>query len=625
MIHELKLALDTETALITERCKAPDLVCVSYAEPVPDENIALGLLHWTESEPYVKRWLEDSDRLLIGANIAYDFGVLVQQFPNLMPLVWKAYVDDRVEDVQLRQKLIDIARGTSRGRPKGSYSLAGLMKRHFEIDLEKDEWRLRYSEFRDIPLEDWPEGAKHYSKTDAEATLLVYEAQEEFVPLLEDSFRQARGAWWLHLMSAWGIVTDREAVERLAYETQQKYDELEEMLFREGLVKKTGKRKIKITRDTKAAKARMQQVMAGSGHKLTAKGSVSLDRDACIESGDSTLEAYAEFAHLKHILTSDVPVLKMGEIHSRFEPLLETGRTSCGDPYNLQNPLRKGGVRECFVPRPGFVFVDADYDGIELRTWAQVCLWAFGESRLAETLNAGFDPHLDLGAQILGITYEEALRRKKDADVRDARQMAKPASFGYPGGMGAATFSKWVKANYGLSISEQQAAQLKEQWFRNWPEARKYFKWVTDKTKNEWHLVDGEEVCRLKQFVSNRYRGGCSYTETCNGFFQSLAADIFKAAGFKIARACYDETRGSILFGSRIVNGIHDQFLVESPEEIGHECAQEVGWLMIQAAKPFIPDVPATCTPILARCWSKEAEACYDGNRRLVPWDVAPF
>ena len=32
------------------------------------------------------------------------------------------------------------------------------------------------------------------------------------------------------------------------------------------------------------------------------------------------------------------------------------------------------------------------------------------------------------------------------------------------------------------------------------------------------------------------------------------------------------------------------------------------------------PDVPATVTPCLATCWSKDAAAIYDANKRLVPW-----
>ncbi|NCX22192.1 MAG: S1 RNA-binding domain-containing protein, partial [Betaproteobacteria bacterium] len=91
---------------------------------------------------------------------------------------------------------------------------------------------------------------------------------------------------------------------------------------------------------------------------------------------------------------------------------------------NIQNLPRKGGMRECFVPRPGYVFAAADYEQMELRTVAQVCLAQFHFSRLAEALNAGLDPHLEMAARIVGVSYEEALRRKKAGDeaIRDFKK-----------------------------------------------------------------------------------------------------------------------------------------------------------------------------------------------------------
>jgi DNA polymerase I-like protein with 3'-5' exonuclease and polymerase domains len=610
------IAIDTETELLTRTCKAPRLVCATFA--LDQEAF---IVRWDEALEPLSEMLLLSGKDIVGHNIAYDFGVLVQQYPELMGPVWKAYADDRVEDTGVRQKLIDIARGEygfwQAKEHKHSYSLAALSHRHLKREMDKDTWRLRYGELRDVPLADWPEGAREYALGDAKATLDIYELQQmSFAPLLADAKRQARAAWWLHLMSAWGITTDLAAVERLARETEKEYREVEALCVEHGLVRpKDG------SRNTKAAQARMVTAALAQGKtemKATKTGKISLDKEACADSGDPVLEAYAELSHLSTVLTKDVPELRQGQIHSRFEVLVETGRTSSSEP-NIQNPRRKGGVRECFVPRKGFVFVDSDYDLIELRALAQVCLWSFGKSRLAERLNAGFDVHLDFGAQLLGISYEEALIRKNDDAVKDARQVAKVANFGYPGGMGVVKFSRWAKAQHGIVLDEMKAAQLKQRWLENWPEVGRYFKWIGE-SKWAFNLRLGEEVTKIEQFVSGRFRGGCRFTDAANGFFQSLAADIGKAAGFRISRACYDESRGSPLFGSRIVNFIHDQFLIESPEEIAHECAVETGKIMIDAARPFLPNVPATCTPCVARRWSKDAKAIYE-NGRLVPWE----
>lgn len=609
-------AFDTETGLIQDNLKAPPLVCVSYAD-----GKTTGLLHHKECEGFLEDMLSDDSLILVGANVAYDMGVIMQRFPKLTPLIWQAYAKDRVDDVQIRERLADIARGNywQLRKMRGVYSLAGLAKRHFDEEMEKDEWRLRYMEFHDVPVAKWPAGAVKYAKDDASTTLRVYNAQAASCDgLLEDTFRQTRAAWWLHLMSAWGICTDQERVAKLAKVTQEEYDKLQQQLLDAGLMQKKGKVVVRVSRDTKAAKERMVNAMGGEDNtRKTAKGQVALSRQACEESEDEELGAYAEITHLNTLLSKEIPSLKP-EVHSSFEVLMETGRTSSTRP-NIQNPSRKGGIRECFVPRRGFVFVDSDYDIIELRTFAQVCLKFIGQSKLAESLNAGFDPHLDLGAQLLGISYEEALKRKKDADIKEARQMAKAANFGYPGGMGPTRFAAWVKATSGAEIDERMAESLRRNWFEKWPEAKLYFDYINNKLS--WGPNnEGDRVARIQQLTSNRIRGNCFYTEACNGFFQGLAADIGKNAGFMISRACYDESVGSPLYGSRIVNFIHDQFIVEVPEEIGHECAMEVGRLMRLGAEPFIPDVPATCTPCLATCWSKEAEAVYDENGRLVPW-----
>lgn len=632
----MDIAIDTETCLITDTCKAPPLVCVSWAEI--DEAVDASLMLWNNPTlpGYVSDLLQDRTDRVIGANIAFDFGVLAQQFPDLTALIWQAYDDFRIVDVLLAQKMIDIARGEShlhrwkaiKGKP-GPYSLAHLMKRHFDEVLEKDEWRLRYAELRDVPLEKWPDGAKKYAIDDAVATLKLWKFQEEhYESLLKDLARQTRAAWWIHLMSAWGIITDQKAVDLLETSIRGEFTEVESLLIDRGLLrvairKKDGHRTVH--KNTKGAMKRMMEVYQDQANrtgevvdmKATKTGKVCLDEEACLDSGDQVLEAYAKHSSLGTFFSKDLPILRRKQVHSRYSSMQETGRTASSDP-NLQNLKRDGGMRECFVPRPGFVFVDSDYDAVELRTFAQVCLWSVGFSRLAERLNGGFDPHLDLGAQLLGIPYEKAQSRKKESEVKHARQCAKAANFGFPGGMGVERFRATAKRQQDLVLSPEEAQKLKDSWFEAWPEAKEYFAWIR---KLDWKTDrEGVERALLQHFVSERYRGGVRYTEACNSPFQGLAADLAKNAGFLISRACYDKTRDSVLFGSRIVLFAHDQFIVEVPEEIGHECAQEVGRLMRLGAEPFVPDVPVTCTPCLSVKFSKEAFDAYDDTGRLQPW-----
>jgi len=277
------------------------------------------------------------------------------------------------------------------------------------------------------------------------------------------------------------------------------------------------------------------------------------------------------------------------------------------------------GIRECFVPRPGRVFAQADYSGLELATLAQVCIDLLGRSNLAEALNEGRDPHTDLGALIMGITYDEgaALRKSKDHTFDNARQTAKVANFGFPGGLGPAKLVLFARKTYGVELTEQEARDLKAVWLSKWPEMRDYFAFVNGLSGERDDR--GQMRYTLKQLRSERVRGGATYTAACNSFFQGLGADATAQAGWLISKACYVE-RSSPLFGCRIVNYVHDEFIVEAPIETAAEAAEELSRLMVLGAKEWIPDVRLQAEPCLMTVWSKDAKTIRDAAGRLMPW-----
>jgi DNA polymerase I-like protein with 3'-5' exonuclease and polymerase domains len=415
-------------------------------------------------------------------------------------------------------------------------------------------------------------------------------------------------------MSAWGLRTDPVRVEQYATQLQEEYDDIETKLQEAELVRDNG------VRDTKAAAAYVTEVCNQLGREvaLTDKERVKLDKDTLEQLGDELLAHYATFSGLKKKIGTDIKLLRKGvetPIQPRFFALVSSGRTSCGDKEdvgNVQNLPRKKGVRECFVPRDGNVFAAADFDGFELRTGAQCCLNLVGHSALAEALNAGKDPHLIVAKDILAIPYEEALSRKKEPDVDDARQTGKVANFGFPGGLGFIRLVIFARKQYNVILTEDEAKELKRNWLRLYPEWEDYFSYISK-------LV-GSPGNRIEHLFSGRFRGDMTYTEACNTFFQGLAADAAKAAGFLISKACYVDTH-SPLYGCRPVNFIHDEFIVEAPEDTAAEAAEELARLMVVGASPYLPDVPPKAEALLMRRWSKSAYAMRDEAGRLVAWD----
>lgn len=615
------IAVDCETALIAPGLLAPPLTCVSFAT----SEGRTALLDRRTGVDAV-RTLLNSDCTIAGHNCAYDLAVIANECGDAMPEVFAAYEADRIEDTGLRQKLIDNAKGClgkiivvkdadGKARP---YSLGNLSKRLLGATLDKTTYRLGYGPLRDVPIDQWPEGARAYATDDAIATLGVRQVQEAHRALLEDQYRQSRAAFAFHLVSCWGLLTDPVAVDALERGALAEYPQLCAELVAAGLkrpdrVLKSGKNKNQVkegSRNMLAARARIVSVYAALGepHPLTEKGHAALDEDACAKSGDPVLRKYARLTSVGKTLSTDVPLLRRGLVQPRYDSLLATGRTSTSP--NTQNPKREGGVRECYVPRPGFVFAAADYAGLELRTWAQCCIKLLGCSRMAEVLNAGDDPHCMIAAAILGCSYEEAVRRKKAPDGDNARQCGKVANFGFPGGLGPDTLVHYAWLSYGVELTRTQAKALKDLWFRTWPEARLYLDAIA-------RIVDSPNPI-IEQYRSKRFRGGMSYCAAANTLFQGLGADAAKEATWLVSKACYVD-RNSPLFGCRIVNFVHDEVIMESPEATAHEALAELERLMIAGASPWLPDVPPKVEGVLMRRWSKKAKRI-EREGRVIPW-----
>lgn len=628
------IALDTETTLIRPGVLAPEMVCVSWASGSRSE-----VLHHSDPEAriVVEEALLYSETVF--ANAPYDLAVFARKWPDLLPSIFLALEEGRVHDVQTREKLLDLARGTLRfetdehgkTRKKG-YSLFDLAGRRLGVTLDKDTWRLRYGELIDIPVSQWPEGAIQYADADAVTTLRIFEAQEPLSQHLYNAAAQTRAHFALHLASVWGMMTSEDDIDDLETRIRAEADELLPLLVREGLAWNDGSRMTKgaVRRALKCI-PRDELVWTTKFDRAIQSGRMSIDRalreaeetgtgvsvagDVAEKSGDPVLRAYARFGQLQSTISGSIQDLRAGveaPIQTRYEILMETGRTSSSRP-NIQNLRREPGVRECFHAREGFAYVAADYAAAELHTLAQACLDLLGESELAITLNEGRDVHLWVGAMLAGCDYEEAVRRRDegDAEIKRLRQLAKAANFGFPGGCSPKTFRS-IAAGYGVEISDQESAVLKRKWLQAWPEMSDYFDHVaSQKDDSGGHFV--------RHLRSARLRSRCSYTAACNSYFQGLAADAAKEALWRVSKACHVEP-DSPLFGSHLVAFIHDELIIEAPLDRVDEAARELSRLMEEAFETWCPDVPTSVDAVAMLRWSKDAERV-ERDGRLVPWE----
>ncbi len=224
---------------------------------------------------------------------------------------------------------------------------------------------------------------------------------------------------------------------------------------------------------------------------------------------------------------------------------------------------------------------------------AQIHLWMFGRSKLAEVLKQKKDPHLMIVAELLGITYDEAKRRKDAGDpvVVELRRCGKVANYGFAGGMGAKMFVNHARAR-GVDLTFSKSLTLRRGYFKAWREMTPYFAFVSERC--------GEVRGPMTQFVSNRVRGDCGYCDGANTLFQGLVADFAKAACFEVSRESY-AMPSSPLYGCKPRVFGHDAILLSAPEARCHEAAMRLKEIMEATARRYHP--------------GRRSQRCGDGRR----------
>ena len=547
-------------------------------------------------------------------------------------------------------------------------------------DPESDPWRLRYAELEELPVVEWPEEARSYALDDVTHARDIWMAQAEdptgpsadMVPGLMQSWAvvdeaaQARKAFAFHLLECWGNVTDPEAVQALVERCSREVEAAEEVLKKVGFMKghcpSRGKNAgvMSWSKDMGAIKDAIQSIL-GEYTPRTEKGAVSTDnetkalvisrvRAALGLEGDSHEEEYrvllekdpelAPVAGIQALLDSNdaadtmvkwAEVLREGvysSIHPHYNSLVETGRTSCFKP-NMQNPKRKGGVRECFVARDGYTFIFADYATLELRALAQTCYELFGYSRMLDMLKQGRDLHLAFCAVLNDKSYEETVEAFKAKEVWavEGRQLAKAFNFGVPGGLGWKTFVDYARAGYNVTLAPtEEEAEKRFKYLKNqvyyvlFPEMRDYHEYI-----GKLAAGPGGNVQALVQMPTGRIRGEVPYCAACNSLFQGRAADGAKEALWRICEEAYTD-ENSPLYGARPCLFLHDEIAIEMPngplagrDLRRHLAAKRMEQIMCEAMQTYIPDCPIEAAPTMMFRWHKGADPVFDADGNLVP------
>ncbi len=267
-------------------------------------------------------------------------------------------------------------------------------------------------------------------------------------------------------------------------------------------------------------------------------------------------------------------VLDDGKIHTTFnQTIASTGRLSSTDP-NLQNiPIRleEGRlIRKAFVPKEDHVFVSADYSQIELRVLAHLSQ----DDLLLEAYRENKDIHQLTASQVFHVPFDKV--------TREMRRNAKAVNFGIVYGISDFGLSR------DLNIPISEAKTYIQAYFDKYPKVKAFLDLTVAKAYEDGYVVTMYNRKRLIPELSNSNYMRRSFGEriAMNTPIQGSAADIIKIAMIKVYKRLKKEQ-----LTSKMILQIHDELIIESPQEEKEKVKQMLVEEMEKAVRLSVPMV----------------------------------
>jgi DNA polymerase I len=285
--------------------------------------------------------------------------------------------------------------------------------------------------------------------------------------------------------------------------------------------------------------------------------------------------AHRKLSKLKSTYVDALPLLvneATGRVHTHYvQTGSATGRLSSKDP-NLQNiPVREEEgrrIRAAFVPAPGMRFISADYEQIELTVLA----FLSEDPILTAAFKEGKDVHRQTAALIFGVG---------EGDVSpDQRRVGKTINFGVVYGMSAFGLAQSLK------IPRGEAEKFIRTYFERFQRVDAFLKETIRQAERTGftRTMLGRRRRILAISSKNRTERTAAERVALNSPIQGTAADIVKVAMVKLAQRLKEEK-----LSSRILLQVHDEIILEAPEEEVPRTEQIVREVMEAASEHGVP------------------------------------
>lgn len=296
-------------------------------------------------------------------------------------------------------------------------------------------------------------------------------------------------------------------------------------------------------------------------------------------------------------------------VHASLNLNTETGRLSSRQP-NLQGEPNGGAfpIRSTFVAPPGRILLVSDYAQLELRLVAHLANCA----PMIEILSAGGDIHsgtaykmfddvkraVDSGEVCLD---ESAAKYNGTPDLplvseqfAEFRKLAKTLNFAVLYGKTAFSFAK----EWGVEKAEAQAFINK--WFAAFPEVRYWKSMVERKAKEKGARTLLGRARPLRNLSSNSMPVRAAAQRVAgNSPVQGSAADVVILAMLKI-----NDSECIKRLGFQQIMQVHDELLLEGPEEHAEEALEELVRIM-EDPLPWKLSVPLVVNARCSKSWHR--------------------
>ncbi len=481
----------------------------------------------------LKELMGRNDLTCVGQNIKYDLKVLS---------LWGIEISCRLFDTMVAAWLLDAG--------AGNFGMDSLARRYLEYTpISYEEAVGKDRTFPDIPLDQ----AVRYAAEDADVTLRLYLLfsqllkEQSLESLMDDMEMPVLRI--LASMELEGICLLPEKLKEYSRDLEEQLNRIELQVF--DLC--GGAFNINSTKQLQEVLFVQRGLKPGKKTKTGYSTDTSvLEQLSRVDEVPRLILDHRMLSKLKSTYVDTLPELinpDTERIHTSYTQTgTATGRLSSRRP-NLQNiPIRTEEgrrIRKAFVPKPGCIFLSADYSQIELVILAHLA----DDPGLKDAFASGEDVHRHTASVLFGITPEEV-----DPTQRRA---AKTINFGVMYGMSAFRLSQE------LSIPPKEAQSFIDAYFARYSGIRQFMDRIEEEAKQEGAVKTIMGRIRSIPAITsrNRVEQAGARRIAVNTPIQGSAADIMKLAMIRISSRLEQEQ-----LVSRMLLQIHDEIILEVPE-----------------------------------------------------------